>query len=96
MQAAAPFSFCSLPVETIAIDTDRVENLGRYSAAELRNALRGVERRLGTPNERPGDFEHARALAHEINNRAQQDYLRAIIAAADALTDLPLSGRWVA
>lgn len=31
--------------------------------------LQACERRLGTPQERPGDFERARHLAHEINNR---------------------------
>ena len=96
MQTAAPFSFCTLSVEPNAVDMDRLENLGDYTAAELRHALRKLERRLGTSTERAGDFERARSLAHEINNRAQQDYLRAMLAAANALTDLPLGRQLVA
>lgn len=36
---------------------------------ELLAELQACERRLGTPQERPGDFARAREIAHEINNR---------------------------
>jgi hypothetical protein len=43
---------------------------------ELQAALRVLQLRLGTEEERPGDFERSRMLAHEINNRVTRDNLR--------------------
>ncbi len=46
---------------------------------ELRFALRQCQRRLGTAAEEPTDFEHARDLAHAINNLLQREYLLAAV-----------------
>ena len=52
------------------------------SVDDLRATLRALQQRLGTPAERPEDFNAARAIAHAINNRIQIDYLRQLIGAA--------------
>lgn len=49
------------------------------SIRELRRALQDCQRRLGTSAEAPGDFDRARVLAHEINNRATIEYLRTMV-----------------
>lgn len=101
MHATSPslFSFCVLPSEPRVPEIETGENLDACSAGELRQALRVLERRLGTADERPGDFERARSLAHEINNRAQRDYLRAMLETdpvTQTLVELPLVRRLVA
>jgi hypothetical protein len=45
------------------------DSLKQFSEAQLRPMLAEVQLRLGGPGELPGDFELARALAHQINNR---------------------------
>jgi hypothetical protein len=49
---------------------------------DLRRELQTCQQRLGTSAEQPTDFEHARSLAHEINNRATVEYLRGLVAAS--------------
>lgn len=42
---------------------------------QLHSDLRTCQRRLGTPDEAPGDFERAQEIAHEINNRRTAAWL---------------------
>jgi hypothetical protein len=55
---------------------------------DLHRELRACEQRLGTAEECPADFERARTLAHEINNRATIEYLRAMAGAERTSTRL--------
>lgn len=41
----------------------------------LHGKLRGCQKRLGTREERPDDFEQALKLAHEINNQLTVEML---------------------
>jgi len=43
---------------------------------QLISVLKGAESRLGTPAERPEDFEMARAAMHQINNLRTATHLR--------------------
>ena len=45
--------------------------------AQLAAMLRRLESRLGTTQERPRDFEHARIVAHQLNNRLAVERMRA-------------------
>lgn len=46
---------------------------------QLYQEIRRHQTRLGTPAERPGDFERVLALAHDINNRLTVEYLNAAL-----------------
>jgi hypothetical protein len=79
----ASFALCSsLDDETDAesrrAQARRRELLRNENLADLRRELQHCERRLGTADERADDFDHARALAHEINNRVTIEYLRSV------------------
>lgn len=55
-------------------------------AMEISLRLESLQRRLGTPNEQPGDVRHAQDLAHELNN------LRTAITLVDDLVDFRRTG----
>ena len=59
--------------------------MSQLTLRELHRELRLCQRRLGTPKERPEDFERALNLAHELNNHITAAYLRE---AVDSLPDL--------
>ncbi len=93
------FSPCDLHAEARTDEPSPLQLLKDCTVRELHEQLQAHERRLGTPAELPGDFDRARALAHEINNRAQRDYLRALLglhADAEPLLNAALAHRLVA
>lgn len=57
----------------------------------LRAALRVLQLRLGTEDERPGDLDRARILGHEINNRQTGENLRRDLRQLDGLSGVPTS-----
>jgi hypothetical protein len=79
----APFALCiSLDDETDAEmrreQARRRALLRDENLSDLRRELHLCERRLGTAEECADDFDRARALAHEINNRVTIEYLRSV------------------
>lgn len=69
----------SSTAESLVEAADAGARLRDRTVDELRAELRRCQQRLGTPAESAGDFERARALAHELNNRATIAYLRAAL-----------------
>jgi len=58
------------PTRDVVTTTCRIDDI-----SALRAELRLRQRRLGTANEQPDDFEATRALAHQINNRLTIEHL---------------------
>jgi hypothetical protein len=52
-----------------AVEAEFVRRLPGLEIESLRVAMQVIQARLGTAAEQPCDFEKARALGHEINNR---------------------------
>lgn len=46
---------------------------------DLHRELQECQRRLGTPEERPDDFERVLTLAHRLNNSLAGDYLEVLV-----------------
>jgi hypothetical protein len=42
--------------------------LKQSSQAQLEAKLRAIQRRLGSPDERPGDIDCAQLIVHQLNN----------------------------
>ena len=47
-----------------------------FTERQLEELLHVIQRRLGTSQEQPGDFDYARMVAHELNNAITVSRLR--------------------
>ncbi len=84
MNTLSPFFTQPMFPSRCAAAPDASDFMSGRTLRDLRDQLQVVQKRLGTSAEQASDFEHARHLAHEINNRMTLEYLHAVVMHADA------------
>lgn len=76
MQANLPLpALPAIVLAAVDFPRPRTESPGSH-LRDLHLELQACQRRLGTSEEKSDDFDRARSLAHEINNRLTVEYLR--------------------
>lgn len=62
--------------------------LPAYNRPQLEALLHSIQRRLGSPEEIPGDIECAQLIVHRLNNLIQAEQARELLRELDELDTL--------